>query len=329
MIVGQVRRSIQARALLVAGERVLVACSGGPDSAVLLHVLSRLAGELSLDLCAASVDHRLRVGSELAVETARGLAERLEVPFSPLAVDVPAEGPSVQAKAREARYRALLREAERRGATAIAVGHTRDDQAETVIARIVRGAGLLALRGIEPRREDGVTRPLIDCARADVHAHAARFSLPFVRDPANADPTHERARIRDRVIPLLQEEDPRLIEHLARLSDEARGASALVAEAASGREDEPLRGLPRLVQDELLSRRIRTETGQTIRRAHLDALDRALDLGARRAGEGGEVLLGGGWVARVDEGGALSLGHEPGRPTRSGRPDGAPDGGPE
>lgn len=316
MIVAQVRRSIRERGLLREGERVLVACSGGPDSAVLLHVLSRLAPELSLELRAASVDHRLRAGSEAAVETARGLAERLEVPFTGLAVHVPASGPSVQAKARAARYEALLAEASRCGASAIAVGHTRDDQAETVIARILRGAGLLALRAIEPRREDGVTRPLLDCDRADVHAHAARFELPFVRDPANSDPAHGRARIRGSLLPLLVAEDPRLVEHLARLADEAREASELVGRAARGPADSALRDLPRLVRDELFARRVRDETGQTIRRAHLDALDRALR-------DGGEVLLGGGWVARVDALGALALSHEPGLRTRSHGGDGA------
>jgi tRNA(Ile)-lysidine synthase len=314
VIVAQVRRSVRERGLLAPGERVLVACSGGPDSAVLLHTLSRLAPELSLELRAASVDHRLRAGSERAVQTARGLAERLEVPFRGLAVDVTSEGPSLQAKARAARYAALLAEAARCGASAIAVGHTRDDQAETVIARVLRGSGLLALRGIEPRREDGVTRPLLDCARADVHAHAARFGLPFVHDPANADPAHERARIRSTVIPVLAAEDPRLIEHLARLADEARDASALVAGAARGSTARALRDLPRLVRDELVLARVRERTGRTIRRVHLDAIDRAL-------AEGGEVLLGGGWVARVDPIGALRLSHEPARRTRSADPD--------
>ena len=98
MVLARVRRTIRERALLDGGERVLVACSGGPDSAALLHVLHRLAPELRLTLFAASVDHGLRADAARDVEVAGALAARLDVPFAALRVSVPREGASLMAK---------------------------------------------------------------------------------------------------------------------------------------------------------------------------------------------------------------------------------------
>src|SRR5690606_7331600 len=115
VIVARVRRSILERALLSRGERVLVACSGGPDSAALLHVLHRLAPSLGFELQAASVDHGLRPESAREVALAGELAHSLGVPFTPLSIEVPREGASLQAKARAARYAALLEQMKRIG----------------------------------------------------------------------------------------------------------------------------------------------------------------------------------------------------------------------
>jgi tRNA(Ile)-lysidine synthase len=321
VIVARVRRTLRERALFVRGERVLVACSGGPDSAALLHVLHRLAPELDLALSAASVNHGLRPDADRDVGAARALSERLGVPFAALAVTVRGEGASLQAKAREARYEALADEARRVGASAIAVGHTMDDQAETVLGRLLRGSGVAGLAGIEPKRADGVVRPLIDCRRADVHAYAARHELPVVADPSNRDSSYERVRLRHEVVPILLREDARAVEHLARLADDARGlrefarsaAGELLAEAAvdGGLDARVLREAPAAVRAEALSRWLHESTGTRAGRAHLDAIERAL---ASR----GECLLPGGWLVRLS-GRVLTIRHEPDVPTRSRR----------
>src|SRR5262245_8818481 len=124
--------------------RVLCACSGGPDSAAMLVALARLAPELGFELVAASVDHGLRADAAHDVAIASRQAAALQVPFHALRIEV-AAGASIQAQARSARYEALLRLAAELGASRVAVGHTRDDQAETVLARLLRGSGLVGL----------------------------------------------------------------------------------------------------------------------------------------------------------------------------------------
>lgn len=306
------RRTLRERALLRDGERVLVAVSGGPDSAALLSVLARLAPELGLALHAASVNHGLRPDAARDVEVAGALAAQLAIPFDALEVEVAANGASIQARARAARYAALRRRAAELGASAIAVGHTLDDQAETVLSRLLRGASIPGLAGIEPRRADGVVRPLIDCRRAAVRAHVARFALPHVIDPSNADDRFERARLRERVLPALAAEEPAIAIHLARLADEARAIRALVDREADAMVDRATpAGLPiggeAPVRARAIQRWIEGLTGRPAKRAHLAALLR-----------GEEALLAGGLLARV-EGAMITAVRDDDRVTRSRR----------
>lgn len=319
MIIATVRRTIRERGLLTAGDHVLVACSGGPDSTTLLHVLHRLRGELGITLCAASIDHGLRPESEREVEQVGAFAGSLGVPFTSARVEVAAEGPSLQARARDDRYLALHELAASPAANVIAVGHTQDDQAETVLARVLRGAGLRGLAGIESRRADGVVRPLIDCRREAVRRYALDRRLPFVDDPSNHQRAFERVRIRHEVLPALVTEDPRIVEHLAALSDEA---SELGAYIDASMPDPPPIGartvgahvvdaLPAPVRFRWWKAWIGRETGLIPGRAHLRALNRLV------TGRG-EVLLGSGWSVRR-EGGELLLEYREHRRTRSHR----------
>ena len=148
-----------------AGERLLVAVSGGPDSTALLAGLAALTPARALPVTAAHVDHGLR-GREGAVECARvaDLARQLGVGFVSRAVVV-AAGPGVEARARRARYAALGDMATEVGATRIVTGHTQDDQAETVMLRLLRGAGRRGLGGIRPVR-GALFRPLLGVTRA-------------------------------------------------------------------------------------------------------------------------------------------------------------------
>lgn len=310
MIVAQVRRTLAIRQLLPVGASVLLGLSGGPDSGAMLVVLSRLSRELRLRLRAASVDHGLRPQAADDVRLACAQAQALEVPCAPLSLQL-RPGAQLQARARKARYRALLAEARRVGAEFVAVGHTLDDQAETVLMRQLRGCGLRGLAGIAPRRDDGVVRPLLDCRRELVHRFAHQHLPMCAQDPSNQDLTFARVRVRTRLLPALLREDPQAREHLAHLADEARQVIAWqeqrAAEALDKLEKEPkvleLDSL-RAVSPELLPvvfrGWLRAHGLPNPSRAHLQQL--LACLGGR-----GEVWLRRGYRARVEGGQRLRL----------------------
>ena len=286
MLVSRVRRSIESRGLIPTGARVLCACSGGPDSAALLFCLAQLQRELGFELFAASVDHGLRADAARDVAIASEQAAKVSVPFHALQVRVEA-GASIQAQARKARYEALQELAARLGATRIAVGHTQDDQAETVLSRLLRGSGLPGLGAIQPLREDGVVRPLIDCRRPDVHRLAAIKFERLAQDLSNHDPKFERVRIRSHILPVLLVEDAALVRHLAQLSDDARDcelaldqlAETLFAQVAVDSRTlvaSALRAQPRAIRASVLRRFVVRATGQLPGRAELTQLDRTL-----------------------------------------------------
>jgi tRNA(Ile)-lysidine synthase len=217
-VLAGVRRCIETHAMLGAGDRVLVAVSGGADSVGLLAVLCHVRKRYAISLVAAHVHHGLR-GEEADDDesTAAAVAARLGVPF--VRAHLGGElhrGANLEERAREARYRALHRLAAAEGCTKIATGHTRDDQAETVLLRLVRGAGPRGLAAIRPLREDGVIRPLLDCRRAEVEAMVRAAGLPFRHDTMNDDPRFLRTQVRARVLPLLAELNPRIVDALAR-----------------------------------------------------------------------------------------------------------------
>lgn len=229
-----VLRTIAAHALFQRGDRVLVAVSGGPDSMALLHVLWEARDRLGIQLEVASVDHGLRPEAAGEIALVRARAEALELPFTALAVQVRRQRglASLQDAARRARLGALAALAAERGGARVALGHNADDQAETVLFRIVRGTGLRGLRGI-PVRRDPFVRPLLDVPRVEIQRYLARRSIPFVTDPSNADPRYARARIRHRVLPLLATENPRVAEALIRLAQAARGEPAITVPPSS------------------------------------------------------------------------------------------------
>ena len=227
-MLSQVLRTIREQALLVGGERVLVAVSGGPDSTALLHALKHLALRLGVELVAATVDHGLRPesGAEAALVSERcgALGIRCEI----LAVDVKAERrPHVswQEAARNVRLSALQQAASRLGCSHVALGHTADDQAETVLFRIVRGTGISGLGGI-PYRRGIFIRPLLDVRRKRITAFLAKRRIPFIEDPSNINRHYARVRIRLDLLPLLSRENPRVVEALPSLAQDARAIAA-------------------------------------------------------------------------------------------------------
>lgn len=176
---------------------VIVGCSGGPDSSALLA----LATEADLAPVAVHVDHGLRPGSDGEAAVVADHASRLGVPSRAVRITVGA-GPNVEARARAARYDALERVRVEVGATAVLVGHTADDQAETVLLNLLRGSGSAGLGGM-PVRRGAIVRPLLELRRADTEALCVALELEPFRDPSNDDETLRRNWIRHEILPAL------------------------------------------------------------------------------------------------------------------------------
>ncbi|MFZ4516531.1 MAG: tRNA lysidine(34) synthetase TilS, partial [Acidimicrobiia bacterium] len=180
-------------------EPLVVGCSGGADSLALVALLSYR----NIPALVVYVDHGLRSESADDADIVRAAASDCEMPVRVVTVDV-ARGANLEARARDARYLALRTCAADVGASGIAVAHTGDDQAETVVLNLLRGAALAGLSGIAPVRND-IYRPLLGVRRADTEAVCAEMGWQPVVDPTNADPVFLRNRIRHEVLPLLSE----------------------------------------------------------------------------------------------------------------------------
>ena len=210
----KVKDTIQKHQLLSVGDKVLIAVSGGADSLSLLHVLHKLQRELSLSLHIAHIHHGLRRESDQEVVLMKKHALKLGVPISVSRVHVEQyktkAGGSTQEVARNLRYAALLKIAQRVGATQIATAHHRDDRVETLLMRILYGSGLDGLAAIPVCRElrPGVTliRPLHDVSREEIENYCRIHQLVPVHDASNQKLTYLRNRIRLRLIPFLENE---------------------------------------------------------------------------------------------------------------------------
>jgi len=201
---GSVRRCL---ADLAPGDLVLAACSGGADSLALAAALAHEARRLSLRGGGVTVDHGLQAGSAERAGRVAALLRQLGLdPVHQASVTVPA-GPGSggpEAAARAARYAALEQVAEQAGAAAVLLGHSRDDQAETVLLGLARGAGARALAGM-PAQRGRFRRPLLGVARATLREACTAQDLEPWDDPHNADPAYARARVRHRAMPALEE----------------------------------------------------------------------------------------------------------------------------
>ncbi|MBK5289567.1 MAG: tRNA lysidine(34) synthetase TilS [Acidimicrobiia bacterium] len=201
----------------------IVACSGGPDSVALLV----LAAEAGLDPTAVYVDHGLRADCSGDLAAVRAAADRLGVPWRSIAVTV-GDGANLEARARDLRYQALREVAADVGATRILVGHTADDQAETVILNLLRGSASAGLAGMARVRDD-IVRPLLHERRAMVREFLAARGFDAVEDPMNADRGFRRVWIREEVIPMLNAGAARdVVPILARQADLLRAESELM-----------------------------------------------------------------------------------------------------
>ena len=218
--------TLRSRSLLQPGQKVLVAFSGGADSTALLHLFSRLRESWSLEIAAAHLNHALRGEQSNADEShCRQVCSAWHIPFFSRKVEVEQEARqrrlSIEVAAREVRYAFLEETADAIEAHVIALGHTRDDQVETVLLNLTRGAGTAGLAGM-PIHRGRFIRPLLPISRVQVRAYCALHALSFVEDASNMDARYSRNRIRHHVLPELRLINPRADEAIERLAQVMR-----------------------------------------------------------------------------------------------------------
>lgn len=230
-----VANTIHRHALIEPRERVLVAVSGGADSVCLLRVLHALSYRVAV----AHFDHQTRSGSS-AEDAAfvKELADRINAPYyatsRPIQKEALASGMSFEEYAREQRYAFFFEVAKTAECHAIATGHHQNDQAETILMRLLRGTSPQGLAGIPYSRTDKeglrIIRPLLDCPREEIRAYLAETREDFREDGSNADPQFLRNRIRHGLLPYIAHKgfNPSVNEALARLADLQRDENALL-----------------------------------------------------------------------------------------------------
>lgn len=256
MLLQQIKQTIRRYKLLGRNDKILAACSGGPDSIALLQLLVDLDWNLSLTV--AHFNHQLRPTADEDEHFTRNLAERLSLHFESRREDVrnyaQTHGMNLEEAARIRRYAFLEEAAARSGAARIALGHTLSDQAETVLMHLFRGAGLRGLGGIPPQRGK-IIRPLIEISREDILKYLAEKEMVYRIDETNYDFHFLRSRVRHKILPLLEKQiHPNIQERLGKLADIIRTEDDYMQKTArvflkSVRQN--FRGRPALVKTQL------------------------------------------------------------------------------
>jgi tRNA(Ile)-lysidine synthase len=217
----KVKETILRYRMLDPGDLCVVGVSGGPDSVCLLHILHELSEEFKIGLVVAHLDHGLREREDEAeTRFVRHLASSMALAFETEKASLLREGitSSLEEKARNARYAFFGKLKDKLGAQKIAVGHNLNDQAETVLMRLLRGSGPSGLAGIPPIRGNTIIRPLIELKRVEIESYLKARDLSYVMDSSNLETDYLRNKIRLELLPQLLEYQPRLIEHLGQLS---------------------------------------------------------------------------------------------------------------
>ena len=227
-LIRRVNHTLKLHKLFPEHSRILVACSGGPDSMALLHLLQDIAAHrhTKYKLGIAIVDHSIRPESKDEVLWLRNQVDALGLSFYTTAFDVPALSKdlklSEETVGRRVRYQWLNEIAQSEGYDYIAVAHHKDDQAESILAHLIRGTGLNGLTGMAVVSNDydiPVIRPLLDVTKAELLAYLADRKLTYCIDSTNDDIRYQRNRIRHRIIPELESINPNVVDAIARLGN--------------------------------------------------------------------------------------------------------------
>jgi tRNA(Ile)-lysidine synthase len=225
----RVKDTIKQYAMLHPGDRVLVAVSGGPDSVGLLKAFLELRKNLRVEVVVANLDHGIR-GKESGRDSSfvKHLAKDLGLELVHKKISLkskPRGKKSLEEKAREERYAFLKKAAKKKACNVIATGHTLDDQAETVLMRIVTGTSAAGLTGIPPVRVDGslkIVRPFIRVPKEDILHYLKKADWKYVDDRTNKDTKFKRNKVRLEVLPFLEKINPRVKRSLSNLADTLR-----------------------------------------------------------------------------------------------------------
>jgi tRNA(Ile)-lysidine synthase len=312
---------------LAGANLLLLAVSGGPDSTALLLMASEWAARgKGARVAAATVDHGLRPEGAVEALAVADLSRRLGVPHHLLAWRGEKPATRIQERAREARYRLLGERARLIGAEALVTAHHADDQAETVLFRLLRGSGLAGLRGMARATDrDGlrILRPLLELEKADLVAFCEARGVAFVHDPSNANPHYARTRLR-RLLPLLAAEglDSAALRRLARRAGEVEAAlgrqtaevETRLRDGGDGLDARKLFGEPLAIAQRILAGRIAAVGGRELSQIGLEKIERVteeLSLAQRQGRAHGANLAGA--VVRLSAKGALRVLPEPRR----------------
>ena len=310
----QLQNAIRKHHLFFKGCHVLVAVSGGADSVALLCALHELARGLGIRLTAAHLNHRIRgLAADRDARFVRQLACRLKLPVIVGRIDVPRlarkNGFSLEMAARKARYDFLAGAARRVKADVIATAHTADDQAETVLLKLVRGAGAKGLAGI-PRettlRGVAVVRPMLDLPRTAIESFLREKGESWCEDETNRDESFQRNKVRHRILPLLESElNPRVRSALRRTADilreEDRWLDALAApllamcRSANGALNVPLLRKQGLAARRRILRLWLAVSGVPAEGVDFDAMDRMERLLAKKTANA-KISMAGDWT---------------------------------
>jgi len=283
-----VTSALRTTDLIVEGERVLVAFSGGHDSTALLLALR----EEGLDIVAAHYDHALQEGSVLVAEHVRRLCQTLVVPLIIGRRGEPLARGSVQAAARTLRYEFLERAAAQAGASKIALAHTADDVVEGAAMHLLRGCGLAGLRGM-PGRRGLFVRPLLNVWRTDVMAYLEGRGVIAIEDPANSNLSFARVRMRKRLLPALERDRPGIVMRMhAAAASAAAMQDTITAQARGTRSREAIASMSLPVAAECL-RTLYAEAGGRLPSLSRGQLEAMIRLAAGRRGGAGIDLPGG------------------------------------
>lgn len=270
-------------------ETVIAAVSGGADSTAMLHILAALCTGRGRKLVCAHFNHALRgTASDEDAAFVRELSLRLDVPFFSEKQDVRASGGNLEASARTARYGFLDRVAAGFPAARIATAHTMNDNAETVLFHMARGAGAQGMQGVPPVRGN-VIRPLLCLQRAEIEQYLRDMGQPFRTDASNADLSYSRNRIRHIVLPELCRINSKAVEHISIMCELLAADSAVLDQFAAaayraaamgeGLRVSVIKDLPKPVRYRILKQFLLDRTGITYDQAHMHTIEELVQTG--------------------------------------------------
>lgn len=224
MIYDTVLNTIKKHNMIEEGDRIIVGLSGGPDSVCLLHILHRISLETNIRVYAVHLNHQIRgLDAHLDALYASKLCHKLGIACFIRSIDVPKycaeNGLGLEDGARNLRYKIFREVKDRIGANKIAVGHNKNDQAETVIMRVMRGTGIKGLSGMDYVRSDGIIRPILDLNRSEIEDYCKENLLAPRIDSTNLEPMYSRNKIRLKILPYMRDEfNDNIIDTLVRMS---------------------------------------------------------------------------------------------------------------